>query len=218
AVEILRGALANQGRIVRGRDYRVIRWASWNRPRPDEFIFTGQIIALGNLPFPDGAAQDALRSRLVYVHFVVDDDELIELMRSFPDGAAQDALRSRLVYVHFVVDDDELFRNLSRPMDLRAYFKALEVYAQWSLGRIRSDWHDLARTVLWEYLADGGLIVSREELDARNEEEDALLREILGQDGSIDEKLKLWQAATKGPRSRATFFRRKKLIEGENAQ
>src|SRR5262249_46641057 len=177
-------------------------------------------IALGNLPFPDGAAQDALRSRLVYVHFVVDDDELIELMRSLARRGHRSILgevapEEASEVAEFVI---ELFRNLSRPLDMRAYFKALEVYAQWSLRRIRSDWHDLARTVLWEYLADGGLIVSREELDARNEEEDALLREILGQDGSIDEKLKLWQAATKGPRSRATFFRRKKLIEGENAQ
>jgi hypothetical protein len=81
AVEILRSALASQGRVVHGRDYRSIKWASWNRPIPYEFIFTGRIIGLGNLPFPDKPAQDALRSRLPYIHFVVSDDEIIEMMR-----------------------------------------------------------------------------------------------------------------------------------------
>lgn len=219
SVEILRAALASQGRVANGKDYRLIKWASWNRPTPDEFLFTGRIIALGNLPFPDGPAQDALRSRLPYIHFVVSDDEIVEMMRKL----AQRGHKSTLGIVdpeecgqvaEFVIGE---FRALSRPLDLRAYFKALEVYTLWSLGQTRSHWHDLVRSILWEYLCDSGKIASREELDASNVEEDALLREILALDCSVDEQLKLWQARTKGPASRATFFRRKKLIEADSA-
>lgn len=136
AVEILRAALASQGRVVNGKDYRLIRWASWNRPAPDEFIFTGRVIGLGNLPFPDGPAQDALRSRMSYIHFVVSDEEIIEMMRKL----AHRGHRSTLGFVdaeeccqvaEFVIGE---FLALSRPLDMRAYFKALEVYTPWSLG------------------------------------------------------------------------------------
>jgi hypothetical protein len=215
AVEILRAALASQGRVVHGRDYRLIRWASWNRPSPDEFVFTGRIIGLGNLPFPDGPAQDALRSRIPYVNFVVSDEEIAEMMRKL----AHRGHKSPLGFVdpeecsevaEFVIAE---FLALSRPLDMRAYFKALEVYAPWSLGQTRCHWHDLVRSILWEYLADAGKIASRQELQGSHEEEDGLLREILAQDCSVDEQIKLWQAATKGPKSRATFFRRKRLVE-----
>lgn len=218
AVEILRAALASQGRVVHGKDYRQVRWASWNRQAPDEFIFTGRIIGLGNLPFPDGPAQDALRSRLSYIHFVVSDDEIIEMMRKL----ARRGHRSKLGFVdaeeccqvaEFVIEE---FLSLSRPLDMRAYFKALEVYTPWSLGQTRCHWHDLVRSILWEYLCDGGKIVSQGELEVISEEEDDLLRGILTRDCSVDEKLKLWQAATKGPKSRATFFRRKKILEADS--
>ena len=217
AVEILRAALASQGRVVHDKDYRLVRWASWNRPSPDEFIFTGRVIGLGNLPFPDGPAQDALRSRLSYIHFVVSDEEIIEMMRKL----ALRGHKSTLGFVdpaecsevaEFVIGE---FLALSRPLDMRAYFKALEVYTPWSLGQTRCHWHDLARSILWEYLCDGGNIVSRAELDVSGEQEDALLLEILSRDCSVDEQLKLWQAETKGPKSRATFFRRKKLVEAD---
>jgi hypothetical protein len=92
AVEILRAALASQNRIVHGRDYRVIKWASWNRLTPDQFLFTGRIIALGNIPFPDGPAQDALRSRLAYLHFDITHEEIIQMIRKL----AQRGHRSRL--------------------------------------------------------------------------------------------------------------------------
>lgn len=215
AVEILRSALASQGRVVHGKDYRFIRWASWNRPSPDEFVFTGRVIGLGNLPFPDGPAQDALRSRMSYIHFVVSDEDIIEMMRNL----AFRGHKSTLGFVdpeecsevaEFVIGE---FLALSRPLDMRTYFKALEVYTLWSLGQTRCHWHDLVRSVLWEYLCDGGKVVSRADLDASSAEEDTLLREILSRDCSVDEQLKLWQAVTKGPKSRATFFRRKKLVE-----
>lgn len=220
AVEILRSALASQGHVVHGKDYRMIRWASWNRPTPDDFVFTGRVIGLGNLPFPDGPAQDALRSRMHYIHFVVSDEEIIEMMRNL-------ALRGHKSTWGFV-DPEECskvaefviseFLALSRPLDMRTYYKALEVYTSWSLGKTRCQWHDLVRSMLWEYPCDGGKVVSRADLDASSDEEDALLREILSGDCSVDEQLKRWQAATKGPKSRATFFRRKKLVEADNAQ
>jgi hypothetical protein len=215
AVEILRAALASQGRIVHGRDFRAIKWISWNRPTPDEFIFTGRVIGLGNLPFPDGPAQDGLRSRSPYLHFVVSDVEVIEMMRKLAHQGYKSVLgpidpMECSEVAEFVIKE---FLALSRPLDLRAYFKALEIYAPWSLGRTRCHWHDLVRSLLWEYLCDGGEIVSREELVACGEKEDALLREILARDCGVDEQLRLWQAATKGPKSRATFFRRKKVVE-----
>lgn len=43
-----------------------------------------------------------------------------------------------------------------------------------------------------------------------------LLREILTRECSVDEQLRLWQGATKGPKSRATFFRRKKMGETDH--
>ncbi len=216
SVEILRAALASQGRLVHGKDYRLIRWASWNRPSPDEFVFTGRIIGLGNLAFPDGPAQDALRSRLSYVHFVVGDEEIAQMIRKL----AHRGFRCALGFVdaeeccqvaEFVIGE---FLALSRPLDLRAFIKALEIYAPWSLGQTRCHWHDLVRSALWEYVCDTGKLISREELDMRNEEEDALLREVLWRDCSVDEQFKAWQSATKGPKSRATFFRRKRIVEG----
>lgn len=45
-VEIFRAALASQGRVVHGKDYRLIRWGSWNRPTPDDFVFTGRLSPL----------------------------------------------------------------------------------------------------------------------------------------------------------------------------
>jgi hypothetical protein len=148
------------------------------------------------------------------MHFVVSDEEIIEMMRKL----AQQGHRSTLGFVgpeecsevaEFVIGE---FLALARPLDMRAYFKALEVYVPWSLGQTRCHWHDLVRSILWEYLCDGGKIVSREELEVSNEEDDALLRDILARDCSGEEQFRLWQAATKGPKSRATFFRRKKLV------
>jgi hypothetical protein len=187
----------------------------WNRPSPDEFVFTGRIIGLGNLPFPDGPAQDALRSRLSYIHFSVTDEEIIEMMRKLAHRGHKSTLglvdaEECCLVAEFVIGE---FLSLSRPLDMRAYFKSLEVYTSWSLGQTRCHWHDLVRTLLWEYLCDGGMVASREELDVTNEEENALLREILNRNCTVDEQFKLWQAETKGrSKSRATFFRRKKEI------
>ena len=70
------------------------------------------------------------------------------------------------------------FLALSRPLDMRAYFKALEIYTPWSLDTT-VHWHDLVRSMLWEYLCDGGKIASRDELTTSNEAEEALLKEVL---------------------------------------
>jgi hypothetical protein len=169
------------------------------------------------LPFPDGPAQDALRSRLTYTHFVVSDEEIIEMMRKL----ARRGHRSPLGFVdpeeccevaEFVIAE---FLALSRPLDLRAYFKALEIYTPWSLGQTRCHWHDLVRSILWEYLCEGGKIVSREELHASADAEDALLQEILARDCSAHEKQKAWSAETKREaKSRAAYYRRLEEFKG----
>jgi hypothetical protein len=215
SVEILRAALASQDLIVHGKDYRFVRWASWNRSAPEEFPFTGKIIGLGNLPFPDGPTQDALRSRVVYANFVVSDEEIIEMMpklagqghKSVAGFIEPEECREVAEYVigQFVVR--------SKPVDLRAYLKALEIYLPWSLKRTHSDWHDQVQTMLWEYLAGTGEVASREALDASRQEEDALLREVLALDCRVEEQFEIWRTRTKGPKSRATFFRRKQIIE-----
>lgn len=168
----------------------------------DETVeFSGGIIAISNLPLKSDPLAAAVKSRVAPVPFEPTDEELATFMRRLAlDG--HDGLNEEecLEVAEFVIKET---RDCEQRLDLRQFTKGLRDRLQWKEGDAKTHWQDLIRSSLKERIF--GLPSKAEEIEHdRKRVADAI--RIFPDD--IDKQIE-----TSGL-SRATFYRRKKELEG----
>ena len=127
--------------------------------------------------------------------------------RGWPIGSSNPEIEPEAAHMvaHYLIG--EMLR-LSCPFDLRLFVnKALPDYQQWKDGEAESDWRDLITASIEEHLVavrhSEEPPVSRE---ARKEEEQAIVQEIMRDHASRDERVRAWIKRT--GKSERAFYRR----------
>jgi hypothetical protein len=174
--------------------------------------FRGGIICISNRELRDDDMLGAFKSRVHTLNYDPSDPQLGALMldiadRGWPTGAAHPEIDSETAHMVARYLIGEMIR-LSCPFDLRLFVnKALPDYQQWKDGEAESDWRDLITASIEEHLVavrhSEEPPVSRE---ARKEEEQALVQEIMRDHASRDERVRAWIKRT--GKSERAFYRR----------
>jgi hypothetical protein len=174
--------------------------------------FRGGIICISNRELRDDDMLGAFKSRVHTLNYDPSDAQLGALMldiadRGWPIGSSNPEIDPQAAHVvaHYLIG--EMLR-LSCPFDLRLFVnKALPDYQQWKDGEAESDWRDLITASIEEHLVavrhSEEPPVSRE---ARKEEEQAIVQEIMRDHASRDERVRAWIKRT--GKSERAFYRR----------
>ncbi len=175
-------------------------------------IFRGGIICISNRELRDDDLLGAFKSRVHTLNYDPSDAQLGALMldiadRGWPIGSSNPEIEPEAAHMvaHYLIG--EMLR-LSCPFDLRLFVnKALPDYQQWKDGEAESDWRDLITASIEEHLVavrhSEEPPVSRE---ARKEEEQAIVQEIMRDHASRDERVRAWIKRT--GKSERAFYRR----------
>jgi hypothetical protein len=175
-------------------------------------IFRGGIICISNRELRDDDMLGALKSRVHTLNYDPSDPQLAALMldiadRGWPIGAANPEIEPEAAHMVARYLIGEMLRLACR-FDLRLFVnKALPNYQQWKDGEAESDWRDLITASIEEHLVavrhSEEPPVSRE---ARKEEEQAIVQEIMREHASRDERVRAWIKRT--GKSERAFYRR----------
>jgi hypothetical protein len=207
ALQILLSALEHPTSRDRGRVVKYRRQGGEMRA-----VFRGGIVCISNKELHDDEMLGAFKSRVHTLNYDPTDAQLGALMlsvadRGWPAGSENpsidpDAART---ITHYLIG--EMLR-LDCHFDLRLLVnKAFPDYQQWKDGEAESDWRDLITASIEEHLVivrhSDELPVSRE---ARKEEEHAIVREIVENHPSREERVRIWIQRT--GKSERAFYRR----------
>jgi hypothetical protein len=207
ALQILLSALEHPTSRDRSRVVKYRR-----QGREERAVFRGGIICISNRELHDDELLGAFKSRVHTLNYDPTDAQLGAMMLMVADGGwaagsahpeiAPDAARD---VAHHLIG--EMLR-LDCRFDLRLLFnKAFPDYQQWKDGEAESDWRDLISASIEEHLVavrhSDEPPVSRE---ARKGEEHAILREIVSNYPTRDERVRAWIART--GKSERAFYRR----------
>jgi len=211
AVGVLRSALWGQtGRD--GKQERIVTWQT--AKKSEEFVFTGGIVIVANCELPNTPQLQALKSRIVSVHYQPTNEEVKAKMRDIcRTGYVHDnhslSPQECLEVVHQIIERSE---RLRRNLDLRLLFNAFHERLQWQNQASVLHWHDLLESRLQEkaIVVNGGTGIRA----ARKAQELELLRKIAAL--PTGERLEIWKNETK--KSPAAFYRRLDEVKGENSQ
>jgi hypothetical protein len=207
ALQVLLAALEHP----MGRDgSRIIKYR--RQGEEQRAIFRGGMICVSNRELRDDDVLGAFKSRVHTLNYDPSDAQLGALMldiadRGWPIGAANPEIEPEAAHtvVRYLIG--EMLR-LSCPFDLRLFVnKALPDYQQWKDGEAESDWRDLITASIEEHLVavrhSEEPPVSRE---ARKEEEQSIVQEIMRDHASRDERVRAWIKRT--GKSERAFYRR----------
>jgi hypothetical protein len=174
--------------------------------------FRGGIVCISNRELRDDDLLGAFKSRVHTLNYDPSDAQLGALMldiadRGWPISAVNPEIEPEAAHTvaHYLIG--EMLR-LSCPFDLRLFInKALPTYQQWKDGEAESDWRDLITASIEEHLVavrhSQEPPVSRE---ARKEEEQAIVQEIIRDHAARDERVRAWIKRT--GKSERAFYRR----------
>jgi hypothetical protein len=207
ALQILLSALEHPTSRDRSRVVKYRR-----QGREERAVFRGGIVCISNRELHDDELLGAFKSRVHTLNYDPSDAQLGALMldiadRGWPCGSVNPEIgpeEARTV-AHYLIG--EMLR-LSCPFDLRLLVnKAFPDYQQWKDGEAESDWRDLITASIEEHLVavrhSDESPVSREE---RKSEEHSILREIIRDNPSRDERVRAWIERT--GKSERAFYRR----------
>jgi hypothetical protein len=206
-LQILLSALEHPTSRDRGRVVKYRR-----QGREERTVFRGGIICISNRELHDDELLGAFKSRVHTLNYDPTDAQLGALMLCIADGgwplgSANPELRPEVArtVAHYLIG--EMLR-LDCRFDLRLLVnKAFPDHQQWADGEAESDWRDLISASIEEHLIavrhSPDASVSRE---ARKEEEHAILREIVENHPSRDERVRVWIERT--GKSERAFYRR----------
>jgi hypothetical protein len=207
ALQILLSALEHPTNRDRSRVVKYRRQGEEQRA-----IFRGGIICISNRELRDDDMLGALKSRVHTLNYDPSDPQLAALMldiadRGWPIGAANPEIEPEAAHMVARYLIGEMLRLACR-FDLRLFVnKALPNYQQWKDGEAESDWRDLITASIEEHLVavrhSEDPPVSRE---ARKEEEQAIVQEIMREHASRDERVRAWIKRT--GKSERAFYRR----------
>ncbi len=202
ALQILLSALEHP---TDGDDTRTRLVKYRRKGQADRVAFHGGIVCITNRELHDDDLLGAFKSRVHVLNYDPSDAQLGALMldaaEKGPQGVKPDQAS---IVARFVIG--EMIRLACR-FDLRLFFnKALPVYQQWQDGETESDWRDLVSASIEEHLVAVRPADDRMSRADRKEEEHAILREILQQHATREERLEAWRQRT--DKSERAYYRR----------
>ena len=207
ALQILLSALEHPAPGDRTRS-RIVKY---RRQGSEERVsFRGGIICISNRQLHDDELLGAFKSRVHTLNYDPSDAQLGALMLGLAElgwpltdrtEIADDETRA---VAHFLIG--EMLR-LGCRFDLRLFVnKALPDYQQWKDDETESDWRDLVTASIEEHLVAVRHADERPSRTERKQDEHALLREILREQPSREERLRVWTERT--GKSERAFYRR----------
>jgi hypothetical protein len=207
ALQILLSALEHPTSRDRGRVVKYRR-----QGREDRVVFRGGIVCISNKELHDDEMLGAFKSRGHTLNYDPTDVQLGALMlgiadRGWPVGTGNPSIAPEAAHAIVSYLMGEMIR-LDCRFDLRLLVnKAFPDYQQWKDGEAESDWRDLISASIEQHLVavrhSGETPVTRED---RKEEERAILREIVSNHASRDDRVRVWIERT--GKSERAFYRR----------
>ncbi len=207
ALQILLSALEHPAPNDRTRS-RVVKY---KRQGLDQRVyFSGGIICISNRQLHDDELLGAFKSRVHTLNYDPSDAQLGALMlriaeRGWPHSSRQEIRPDEARTVAYFLIEEML--RLGCRFDLRLFVnKALPDYQQWKDDETESDWRDLVSVSVQEHVVAIGHAEARPSREARKQDEHALLREILREHVSRDDRVRVWTERT--GKSERAFYRR----------
>ena len=206
ALQILLSALEHPAPGDRTRT-RIVRY----RRKGEEVrvAFRGGIICVSNRELHDDELLGAFKSRVHTLNYDPSDAQLGALMleiagRGWPAARPSVAPDKCGEIAGFLIG--EMLR-LGCRFDLRLFVnKALPDYQQWKDDETESHWRDLVTASIEQHLVAVRHAEDRPSRDDRKQEEHAILREILREHPTREERVRAWSSRT--GKSERAFYRR----------
>lgn len=206
ALQILLSALEHPAAGDRTRS-RVVKYR--RQGREERVAFRGGLICISNRELHDDEMLGAFKSRVHTLNYDPTDAQLGALMLDLAERGSQVGTsgvgpdEARLV-AHFLIG--EMLRLACR-FDLRLFVnKALPDYQQWKDDETESDWRDLVTASIEEQLVAVRHADKRPSRAERKQDEQALLRDILQEHETREERVRAWSQRT--GKSERAFYRR----------
>ena len=192
AMQILLAALGNQP------DETGARIIKYRRQDRDETIhFTGGIIMISNLELRSGPVLDALKSRVHYLCYNPTDEQMAAMMRTIAAKGWHTLSPDECLEVaDFLIEES---RRVGCHLDLRLLVdKSFPDYLQHQDGDAETHWKDLIRITLEDHLIDLKHTAPASKLSRKEakEQEQTLVRELLVQYQTKEERVAAWQSQT----------------------
>jgi hypothetical protein len=207
ALQILLSALEHPAPDDRTRS-RVVKYR--RRGHEERVSYRGGIICISNRQLHDDELLGAFKSRVHTLNYDPSDAQLGALMLGLAElgwphtGRAEIPPVEARAVAHFLIG--EMLR-LGCRFDLRLFVnKALPDYQQWKDDETESDWRDLVTASIEEHLVAVRHADERPSRADRKQDEHALLREILREHDSREERVRVWGERT--GKSERAFYRR----------
>jgi hypothetical protein len=207
ALQILLSALEHPAPDDRTRS-RVVKYK--RQGREERVSFRGGIICISNRELHDDELLGAFKSRVHTLNYDPSDAQLGALMLGIAElgwpntGRPEISAGEARAVAHFLIG--EMLR-LGCRFDLRLFVnKALPDYQQWKDDEAESDWRDLVTASIEEHLVSVRHADERPSRAERKQDEHALLREILGEHETREERVRAWTERT--GKSERAFYRR----------
>jgi len=202
AQQILLAALGN------APDETGVRIVKYRRQGVNETVhFTGGIIMVSNLELNSGPVLQALKSRVHYLRYSPTDEQIAAMMRAIAaKGWHTLTPQECLEVADFLIAEST---RLGSRLDLRHLVdKAFPDYLQHQNGEADTHWKDLIRTTLEEKLVDLKHTAPASKLSRAEtkDHEQALVREIVAQYETREDRAATWQEQT--GKSERAFYRR----------
>jgi alkylated DNA repair dioxygenase AlkB len=207
ALQILLSALEHPVPGDRTRS-RVVEYK--RQGREERVSFRGGIICISNRVLHDDDLLGAFKSRVNIRKYDPSDAQLGALMLGFAElgwpltGRPEISPEEARAVAHFLIG--EMLR-LGCSFDLRLFVdKALPSYQQWKDDEAESDWRDLVTASIEEHLVSVRHEDGRPSRAERKQGEYAVIREILRDHETREERLRAWTERT--GKSERAFYRR----------
>ena len=207
ALQILLSALEHPAPGDRTRS-RVVKYK--RQGHEERVSFRGGIVCISNRELHDDELLGAFKSRVHTLNYDPSDAQLGALMLGLAElgwpntGRPEISAEEAFAVAHFLIG--EMLR-LGCRFDLRLFVnKALPDYQQWKDDEAESDWRDLVTASIEEHLVSVRHADERPSRAERKQDEHDLLREILGEHESREERVLAWTKRT--GKSERAFYRR----------
>lgn len=206
ALQILLSALEHPAPGDRTRS-RVVKYR--RQGREERVAFRGGLICISNRELHDDEMLGAFKSRVHTLHYDPSDAQLGALMLDLAErgshiGRSEVGPEEARLVANFLLG--EMLR-LGCRFDLRLFVnKALPDFQQWKDDETESDWRDLVTASIEEQLVAVRHTDKRPSRAERKQDEQALLRDILRDHETREERVRAWSQRT--GKSERAFYRR----------
>lgn len=206
ALQILLSALEHPAPGDRTRS-RVVKYR--RQGREERVAFRGGLICISNRELHDDEMLGAFKSRVHTLNYDPTDTQLGALMIDLAEcgshiGRSEVVPEEARLVAHFLIG--EMLRLACR-FDLRLFVnKALPDYQQWKDDETESDWRDLVTASIEEQLVAVRHADKRPSRAERKQDEQAVLKDILKEHESREERVRAWSQRT--GKSERAFYRR----------